>query len=225
MKDFDNADTELLIYATSLINKTLCGLGDQDTFYDETDCLENQGMESIIQKYMSKPNTDLDLLDQFQIYESALRLEDGLSEDILCLPGDAIRKTPRHQSENADSRKSKRFSNSLVSPPPVPPLPIPSLPAMLPPPPPPPPPLPSFLIVPKIASVGFSSQIKKNQQEDDDDSSSSGDVGGIFQDCKREGVTGVTPGLRKRREKNMMREHELSIKTQNKGKSGECGNR
>lgn len=73
LKDYENADTELLIYATSLINKTLSGLSDQDSFYDESDFLEQQGMEGVIQRYMSRPGTDLDLLDQLQLYEAVLK--------------------------------------------------------------------------------------------------------------------------------------------------------
>lgn len=73
LKDYENADTELLIYATSLINKTLSGLSDQDSFYDESDYLEQQGMEGVIQRYMSRPGTDLDLLDQLQLYEAVLK--------------------------------------------------------------------------------------------------------------------------------------------------------
>lgn len=73
LKDYENADTELLIYATSLINKTLSGLSDQDSFYDESDYLEQQGMEDVISKYMSKTGTDLDLLDQLQMYEAVLK--------------------------------------------------------------------------------------------------------------------------------------------------------
>lgn len=73
LKDYDNADTELLIYATSLINKTLSGLSDQDSFYDESDYLEQQGMEGVVQRYMSRPGTDLDLLDQLQLYEAVLK--------------------------------------------------------------------------------------------------------------------------------------------------------
>lgn len=50
MKEYDAADTELLIYATSLINKTLNGLPDQDTYYDQVDALEEQGFQNIIQR-------------------------------------------------------------------------------------------------------------------------------------------------------------------------------
>lgn len=77
LKDYDAADTELLIYATTLINKCLNGIPDQDTYYDQVDCLEEQGMEGVIQRYMSKQGTDLDLLRQFQIYEAVLHHEDG----------------------------------------------------------------------------------------------------------------------------------------------------
>lgn len=77
LKDYDNIDTEVLVYATTLINKTLAGLKDQDTFYDETDILEYQGMEGIIQHYTSQPGTDLDLLDQLQLYDMVLKYEDG----------------------------------------------------------------------------------------------------------------------------------------------------
>lgn len=77
LKDYDAADTELLIYATTLVNKCLNGIPDQDTYYDQVDCLEEQGVEGIIQRYMSKQGTDLDLLRQFQIYEAVLHHEDG----------------------------------------------------------------------------------------------------------------------------------------------------
>ncbi|KAG8237463.1 hypothetical protein J437_LFUL017643, partial [Ladona fulva] len=49
LKDYDTADTELLIYAMTLINRTLNGIPDQDTYYDQVDALEEQGMESVVQ--------------------------------------------------------------------------------------------------------------------------------------------------------------------------------
>lgn len=52
-------------------------ISDQDTFYDVTDCLEEQGMEKIIQRHMNKNGADLDLLEQFKIYECVLHHEDG----------------------------------------------------------------------------------------------------------------------------------------------------
>lgn len=61
------------IFFLFLANKTLSGLSDQDSFYDESDYLEQLGMESVIQRYMSRPGTDLDLLDQLQLYDAVLR--------------------------------------------------------------------------------------------------------------------------------------------------------
>ncbi|KAM6409126.1 FH1/FH2 domain-containing protein 1 isoform 2-T2 [Rhynochetos jubatus] len=76
----NGADTELLVFAMTLINKTLAALPDQDTFYDVTDCLEQQGMERVVQQYLGNKGTDLDLKQQFSLYESALKLEDGVEE-------------------------------------------------------------------------------------------------------------------------------------------------
>ncbi|XP_010582204.1 PREDICTED: FH1/FH2 domain-containing protein 1 isoform X2 [Haliaeetus leucocephalus] len=76
----NGADTELLVFAMTLINKTLAALPDQDTFYDVTDCLEQQGMERVVQQYLGSKGTDLDLKQQFMLYESALKLEDGVEE-------------------------------------------------------------------------------------------------------------------------------------------------
>ncbi|XP_051791582.1 FH1/FH2 domain-containing protein 3-like isoform X2 [Erpetoichthys calabaricus] len=73
----DGVDTELLVYAMTLINKTLAGLPDQDSFYDVVDCLEEQGIEAIAQRHLNKKGTDLDLVEQFNIYEMTLRHEDG----------------------------------------------------------------------------------------------------------------------------------------------------
>ncbi|GIY05795.1 hypothetical protein CEXT_222582, partial [Caerostris extrusa] len=80
LKEKDSADMELLVYAVTLINKTLNGIPDQDTYYDIVDHLEEQGMEGVIQYYMSKQGTDLDLLQQFQIYEAVLKHEDGVPD-------------------------------------------------------------------------------------------------------------------------------------------------
>ncbi|KAM6064938.1 FH1/FH2 domain-containing protein 1 [Theristicus caerulescens] len=76
----NGADTELLVFTMTLINKTLAALPDQDTFYDVTDCLEQQGMERVVQQYLGSKGTDLDLKQQFTLYESALKLEDGVEE-------------------------------------------------------------------------------------------------------------------------------------------------
>lgn len=70
-------DTELLILAMSLVNATLAQLPDQDSYYDVVDCLEEQGVERIIQHYLSRHGIDNDLLKQMNIYETVLKFEDG----------------------------------------------------------------------------------------------------------------------------------------------------
>jgi hypothetical protein len=50
LKDYDAADTELLIYAMTLVNKTLNEIPDKDTYYDKVDALEEQGIEGTIQR-------------------------------------------------------------------------------------------------------------------------------------------------------------------------------
>uniref|UniRef100_A0A453YRG9 FH1/FH2 domain-containing protein 3 n=2 Tax=gambiae species complex TaxID=44542 RepID=A0A453YRG9_ANOGA len=227
LKDYENADTELLIYATSLINKTLSGLSDQDSFYDESDFLEQQGMEGIIQRYMSRPGTDLDLLDQLQLYESVLRFEDGECDGIR-IPDNTVRKTLRYRStgnDTTDRRKSRRHSTgtappqppSVAPPPPPPPPPMPaytmySAPPSGPPPP-PPPPLPPP-VVPVQLYGGLQLPGQRQQDEDSSSSAHSGDhlPGSGYHDPSRD-TTGVTPGLRRRRERaerqmNLMREQQ-----------------
>lgn len=106
----DGVDTELLVYAMTLINKvnlneiwclswfiefilklfllfdtrvipflsivsfpfwqTLAALPDQDSFYDMVDGLEEQGMETVSQRHLGRKGTDLDLVEQLNIYEA-----------------------------------------------------------------------------------------------------------------------------------------------------------
>ncbi|KAF4103429.1 hypothetical protein G5714_016312 [Onychostoma macrolepis] len=110
----DGMDTELLVYAMTLINKTLAGLPDQDTFYDVVDSLEEQGMESVAQRHINRKGTDLDLVEQFNIYESTLRHEDGDDET---QPPPSGHKSRRRASVGAtperrglERRRSRRHS-------------------------------------------------------------------------------------------------------------------
>ncbi len=48
--DSNSGDSELLIYAMTLVNKVLNGIPDLDSYYDQIDALEEQGMATIIQK-------------------------------------------------------------------------------------------------------------------------------------------------------------------------------
>lgn len=51
------------------VSQTLAGLPDQDSYYDMVDCLEEQGIEATAQRHLSRKGTDLDLVEQFNIYE------------------------------------------------------------------------------------------------------------------------------------------------------------
>uniref|UniRef100_A0A673XZ65 Formin homology 2 domain containing 3 n=1 Tax=Salmo trutta TaxID=8032 RepID=A0A673XZ65_SALTR len=114
LEEKDGVDTELLVYAMTLINKTLAGLPDQDSFYDVVDCLEEQGMEAMSQRHRSRKGTDLDLMEQFNIYETALRHEDGDDES---QPPTVGRKNRRRASvggtndrRGLERRRSRRHS-------------------------------------------------------------------------------------------------------------------
>ncbi|NXK19608.1 FHOD1 protein, partial [Arenaria interpres] len=104
----NGADTELLVFAMTLINKTLAALPDQDTFYDVTDCLEQQGMERVVQQHLANKGTDLDLKQQFTLYESALKLEDDMEE-----PPSGGRKERRRTDEG---RRGWRSQGSCPEP-------------------------------------------------------------------------------------------------------------
>uniref|UniRef100_A0ABM5EV05 FH1/FH2 domain-containing protein 1 isoform X1 n=1 Tax=Pogona vitticeps TaxID=103695 RepID=A0ABM5EV05_9SAUR len=80
LEQTSGADTELQVFAMTLINKTLAALPDQDAFYDVTDCLEQQGMERIIQQHVAGKGTDPDLHQQLTLYENTLKYEDGVEE-------------------------------------------------------------------------------------------------------------------------------------------------
>ncbi|KAK2587058.1 hypothetical protein KPH14_011009 [Odynerus spinipes] len=194
LKDYDAADTELLIYATTLVNKCLNGIPDQDTYYDQVDCLEEQGIEGIIQRYMSKQGTDLDLLRQFQIYEAVLHHEDGNDRGSpIRQLDDNIRKTLRNRKSLVDSherRKSRRHSTGTS------PLSM-SLNARLSP--------------RSNHSLGLSSlnnTLNSSLPDDDDESSSSQSSQGHLGEVQLNGSykenkvdVGVTPALRRRRER------------------------
>ncbi|KAM8825680.1 FH1/FH2 domain-containing protein 3 isoform 1-T1 [Synchiropus picturatus] len=110
----DGVDTELLVYAMTLINKTLAGLPDQDSYYDMVDCLEEQGIEVMAQRHLSRKGTDLDLLEQLNIYEMTLRHEDGDSE--IQLPPSSRKERRRaslggtSEKRGVERRRSRRHS-------------------------------------------------------------------------------------------------------------------
>lgn len=50
LNEYDVTDTELLIYAMTLINKTLNRVPDLDMYYDQVDEIEKQGIQEIVQR-------------------------------------------------------------------------------------------------------------------------------------------------------------------------------
>ncbi|XP_057672699.1 FH1/FH2 domain-containing protein 3 isoform X11 [Diorhabda carinulata] len=177
LKDFESADTELLIYAMTLINKILGGVPDQDTYYDQSDALEEQDLESVIQRYMSKPGTDLDLLQQFQIYEAVLQYEDG---DETTTPirhlDESLRKTIRNRKsvvESAERRKSRRHSTGNT---------------------------------PGMIRNNLILQTNREDEDDESSSSQSSGINntqlnGSYKDNNKAYEAGVTPALKRRRER------------------------
>ncbi len=54
-QDSNAGDTELLVYGMTLVNKVLNAIPDIDTYFDQVDALEQQGIQQTIQrlvKYM-----------------------------------------------------------------------------------------------------------------------------------------------------------------------------
>ncbi|KAJ4432237.1 hypothetical protein ANN_20853 [Periplaneta americana] len=98
LKDYDAADTELLIYAMTLVNKTLNGTPDQDTYYDQVDALEEQGIEGTIQRYKSAFECNIctmeaycfvELADMHLVYGAAngnSRAAERLIQDMMAKP-------------------------------------------------------------------------------------------------------------------------------------------
>lgn len=58
-----------LVSSSVFTLQTLAGFPDQDSYYDMVDCLEEQSMEAMGQRHLSRKGTDLDLVEQFNIYE------------------------------------------------------------------------------------------------------------------------------------------------------------
>ncbi|XP_067365757.1 FH1/FH2 domain-containing protein 3 isoform X6 [Channa argus] len=110
----DGVDTELLVYAMTLVNKNLAALPDQDSYYDMVDCLEEQGIEAMAQRHLSRKGTDLDLVEQFNIYEATLRHEDGDDETQLPLSSRKDRRRASvggtNERRGLERRRSRRHS-------------------------------------------------------------------------------------------------------------------
>lgn len=72
-----SCDTELLIYASTLINRCLDNVMERDAYYEQVDAMLAQGMLDVVHSYRDRRETDVDLLRQLQIFEAVLLLEDG----------------------------------------------------------------------------------------------------------------------------------------------------
>ncbi|XP_054903535.1 FH1/FH2 domain-containing protein 3 isoform X1 [Poeciliopsis prolifica] len=114
LEEKDGVDTELLVFAMTLINKTLAALPDQDSYYDMVDCLEEQGIEVTAQRHLGRKGTDLDLVEQFNIYETILRHEDGDDEAQLPPCGRKDRRRASvggtNERRGLERRRSRRHS-------------------------------------------------------------------------------------------------------------------
>ncbi|XP_029464641.1 FH1/FH2 domain-containing protein 1 isoform X2 [Rhinatrema bivittatum] len=110
LEEKNGADSELLIFAMTLINKTLAALPDQDSFYDVTDWLEQQGMENIIQRHMNNKAIDPDLKQKFTDYESALKHEDEEQDEMVAGAQKDRRKLSPAMQESRRTRRS--FGNT-----------------------------------------------------------------------------------------------------------------
>ncbi|KFD71014.1 hypothetical protein M514_02589, partial [Trichuris suis] len=97
------SDTELLIYALTLLNKTLNGVPDQDTYYDIVDALEEQGMEEAIRR-LSKLRTP-ELSEQCRLYETVLAKEDSEESSNLNI---ATKRLPSRSRVGSDERRTQR---------------------------------------------------------------------------------------------------------------------
>jgi hypothetical protein len=69
LDDTLNSSSDVIILIMTLFNTVLSSLPDQDTFYDMTDTLEQQGMQRYAQFYANKMPVDCQLVEQFHIYD------------------------------------------------------------------------------------------------------------------------------------------------------------
>ena len=111
MCDVENLDEELCTFAFTLLNKTLYEIDDQSTFYEQTDYLEELGIENITIKVDELNCTSL--IEEIQLYNVALKQEDGLQvteEDISALYQDSsLRLRTSLRVKNHSGQKSLRF--------------------------------------------------------------------------------------------------------------------
>ena len=124
-------DTELAMYGLTLVNKCLYEISDQDTFYDQTDYMEELNMSIIVEGITSLDSAegvDSGLMQQVQLYNVALKQEDGepvTEEEISYLDEDAtetgLRTTLRAKADKGKrnkhfvERKSLRYKTKMLA--------------------------------------------------------------------------------------------------------------
>ena len=82
----DVVDVEQCTYALTLVNKTLYEIDDQATFYDQSDFMEDLGIDKVTK--LTSDEVPSTLLEEIQLYNVALKQEDGeqvTEEDISAL--------------------------------------------------------------------------------------------------------------------------------------------
>ncbi|CAF4346893.1 unnamed protein product, partial [Rotaria sp. Silwood2] len=112
LNEMDNSASEVVLLIITLFNTVLSAIPDQDTFYDMTDALEKQGMHKCTQFFLNRKPQEPDLVEQFNIYDAALRHEDGEDDTTI---GQSIRyvlhkRVPRTKSV-FDRTSSRRYSS------------------------------------------------------------------------------------------------------------------
>ncbi|CAK5067286.1 unnamed protein product [Meloidogyne enterolobii] len=78
LNDVQASDHETLVFGMTVINKTLHGVPDQDTYFDAIEALESQGMNDSLATLCKLNNTQLS--QQCALYEQELRREDAAIE-------------------------------------------------------------------------------------------------------------------------------------------------
>ena len=106
-------DVELAMYGLTLINKCLYGIPDQDTFYDQTDYMEELNMSSIIDSLTNldaAEGVDGGLMQQVQLYNVAMKQEDGepVTEDEISYLDEDATETGLRTTLRAKADKGKR---------------------------------------------------------------------------------------------------------------------
>ena len=114
MCNIETLDEELCTFAFTLLNKTLYEIDDQSTFFEQTDYLEELGMENITILKLDELSCN-SLIEEIQLYNVALKQEDGqqvTEEDISALYQDSslrLRTSLRIKNKYLRSQKSLRF--------------------------------------------------------------------------------------------------------------------